>query len=156
MHRYLNTTHRTVLWFKRAMEREELEIKPPFQRNPVWSRRQQSALIDTILLEYPIPELYMQDLTDAEGKERHIVVDGQQRIRAVLDYLAGEFELEDESPRWPGIAFDDLGVEDRKRLYEYNFVIRVLPEIPEEELRIIFSRINRSTETLNAQELRHA
>ncbi len=156
MHRYLNTTHRTVLWFKRAMERQELEIKPPFQRNPVWSRRQQSALIDTILLEYPIPELYMQDLTDADGKERHIVVDGQQRIRAVLDYLAGEFELEDESPKWPGIAFDDLGSEDRKRLYEYNFVIRVLPDIPEEELRVIFSRINRSTETLNAQELRHA
>jgi uncharacterized protein DUF262 len=156
MHRYLNTTHRNVIWFKKAFEADELVIRPPFQRNPVWSVRQQSALIDTILLEYPIPELYMQDITDAEGTQKYILVDGQQRTRAVLDYLAGEFELEDESPRWPGMAFEDLSGEDKKKLYEYTFVIRLLPDIPDEELSIIFQRLNRYTMALNSQELRHA
>src|SRR5580698_8391250 len=102
MQRYLNTTHRTVIWFKRAFEGNELVIKAPFQRNPVWSDRQKGALIDTILLEYPIPELYMQELTDDSGNQKHVVVDGQQRIRAVLSFLAGEFELDDESPHWAG------------------------------------------------------
>ena len=156
MQRYLNTTHRAVVWFKKAFEAGDLIIKAPFQRNPVWSDRQKSALIDTILLEYPIPELYMQDLTDAQGNQKYILVDGQQRIRAVLDFLANRIELEDESPHWAGRRFDDLTETDKKRIYEYSFVIRQLPDIPEEELRVIFQRLNRNTMTLTPQELRHA
>lgn len=156
MQRYLNTTHRTVAWFKKAFDADELDIKAPFQRNPVWSDRQKGALIETILLEYPIPELYMQELIDAAGGERHVVVDGQQRIRAVLSFLAGEFALDDESPVSQGLSFDDLTPIDRKKIYEYSLVVRILPEIPDEELRAIFQRINRNTVTLNPQELRHA
>jgi hypothetical protein len=156
MQRYLNTTHRSVVWFKKTFDSGDLIIKPPFQRNPVWSLRQQSSLIDTILLEYPIPEIYMQEVTDADGNQKHILVDGQQRIRAVLSYVSGEFELEDESPKWPGLAFEDLAQADRKRIYEYSFVVRLLPEMPEDEVRTIFQRVNKNTTTLNAQELRHA
>jgi hypothetical protein len=156
MQRYLNTTQRTVVWFKKAFDAGEIVINPPFQRNPVWSDRQKSALIDTILLEYPIPELYMQELTDASGDQKHVVVDGQQRTRAVLSFLAGEYELADESPHWAGLAFDDLSPDDRKKVFEYNFIVRLLPEMPDEELRAIFQRINRNTVTLNPQELRHA
>lgn len=156
MQRYLNTTQRTVVWFKKAFEAGELVLKAPFQRNPVWSDRQKSSLIDTILLEYPIPELYMQELTDANGEQKHVLVDGQQRIRAVLSFIANDLEMDEESPQWAGLVFDDLSPEDRKKVFEYNFVVRLLPEMPDEELRAIFQRINRNTVTLNAQELRHA
>lgn len=156
MQRYLNTTHRSVVWFKKAADSNDLVIKPPFQRNPVWSARQQGSLLDTILLEYPIPELYMQDVTEADGSQKHLLVDGQQRIRTVLAFLAGDFEIEDEGSRWHGLAFEDLAPADRKKVFEYNFVIRLLPDIPETEVREIFQRVNRNTTTLNAQELRHA
>ncbi len=156
MQRYLNTTHRSVVWFKKTFDGGDLVIKPPFQRNPVWSMRQNSSLIDTILLEYPIPELYMQEVTDAEGNQKHLLVDGQQRIRAVLAFLAGDFALEDESPSWAGLAFEDLSVHDRKRVFEYNFVVRLLPEMPDDEVRAIFQRVNKNTTVLNGQELRHA
>ena len=156
MQRYLNTTQRTVVWFKKTFEAGDIIIKAPFQRNPVWSDRQKSSLIDTILLEYPIPELYMQELTETSGDQKHVVVDGQQRIRAVLSFVAGEFELDDESPHWGALEFDDLSPDDRKKLFEYNFIVRLLPEMPDEELRAIFQRINRNTVTLNPQELRHA
>jgi hypothetical protein len=156
MQRYLNTTQRTVVWFKRAFETGELVLKAPFQRNPVWTDRQKSALIDTILLEYPVPELYMQELTDAQGAQKQILVDGQQRIRAVLGFIANELELDEESPRWAGLSFDDLTSDERKKIFEYNFVVRLLPEMPDDELRAIFQRINRNTVTLNPQELRHA
>src|SRR5664279_3482053 len=108
MQRYLNTTQRTAIWFKKTFDSDDLVIKAPFQRNPVWSDRQKSSLIDSILLEYPIPELYMQELTDASGDQTHVVVDGQQRIRSVLSFIAGEFDLDDESPGWAGLNFDDL------------------------------------------------
>jgi len=156
MQRYLNTTNRSVIWFKKVFESGDLVIAPPFQRNPVWAQVQQSALIDTILLEYPIPEIYMQEITDPDGNQKHILVDGQQRIRAVLDFLGGQFEQLDESPRWAGMSFEDLGSADKKKIYEYSFVVRMLPEMPDEEIRAIFQRLNRNTMVLNAQELRHA
>jgi hypothetical protein len=43
-----------------------------------------------------------------------------------------------------------------KLIFEYKFVVRVLPELPDEELRAIFSRLNRNVVALNKQELRHA
>lgn len=91
-----------------------------------------------------------------EGNQKHILVDGQQRIRAVLAYLTNEFELEDESPSWAGLAFEELSQHDRKRVFEYNFVVRLLPEMPDDEVRAIFQRVNRNTTVLNSQELRHA
>ena len=156
MHKYLSTTHRSVAWFKQAYEAGQLDVKAPYQRNPVWSDRQKAALIDTILLEYPIPELYMQEVVDAEGKQRQVVVDGQQRVAAILGYLGGEFDLGDDSPVAPGLSFDELALPDRKKIFEYSFVVRLLPEMPEEEIRIIFQRINRNTVVLNSQELRRA
>ena len=64
MENYLNTTLRNISWFKSAHDRKELDIKPPFQRNPVWVTRQKSYLIDTILNKFPIPEIYMQETVD--------------------------------------------------------------------------------------------
>lgn len=156
MQKYLNTTHRSIAWFKKAFDAGDLVIKPPFQRNPVWSPRQQGSLMDTVLLEYPIPEIYMLDLTDSEGGQKHLLVDGQQRIRTVLGFISGDFEIEDENSRWAELSFEDLGPDDRKKIYEYSFVVRLLPDIPDEEVRNIFQRLNRNTTTLNAQELRHS
>jgi hypothetical protein len=98
----------------------------------------------------------MQEVTDAEGNQKHLLVDGQQRIRTILSFVAGEFDLEDESPGWAGLSFEDLLQQDRKKVYEYNFVVRLLPEMPDEEVRAIFQRVNKNTTVLNAQELRHA
>jgi hypothetical protein len=54
------------------------------------------------------------------------------------------------------MGFDDLSEDERKRIYNYNFVVRVLPDLPEDELRAVFRRLNRNVVALNKQELRHA
>ena len=156
MQRYTKTTSRTVAWLKGVSDSQRLVLAPPFQRNPVWTEKQQSALIETILLEYPIPELYMQDVVDVTGDEEHIVVDGQQRVRAVLDYINGEFDITDDISRWAGVGFDDLSIDEKRRIFEYDFVVRMLPQMDDEQIRSIFQRINRTNVALNAQELRHA
>lgn len=118
---------------------------------------QKSYLIDTILRGYPIPELYFQSLSDENGKETHIVVDGQQRVRACLDFILGKLTLEGEAvEEFEGLTFDDLTEDQRKDFFKYKFVIRELPAIDDVEIRAIFTRINRNVMNLNKQELRHA
>ncbi|AOG04710.1 DUF262 domain-containing protein [Bosea sp. RAC05] len=155
---FLHTTHRTVSWFRKSFLSNELVLAAPFQRNPVWTNIQKSYLIDTILNGLPIPELYMQDLGDEQGAERHIVVDGQQRIRAILEFVQGEYALEGEEVlrKWQGLRFDDMSPDEKKDIFSYKFVVRILPAMEEDGVRKIFSRLNRNVVALNEQELRNA
>ena len=87
----------------------------------------------------------------------YVVVDGQQRIRACVEFVAGEFALDQEdSPEWADMTFEDLNEFHKKRIYGYNFVVRTLPEMDHKQLREMFQRLNRNTISLNNQELRHA
>jgi hypothetical protein len=157
MSSFLETTHRNILWFKRAMDANELEMAPPFQRNLVWTNLQKSYLIDTILRGYPIPELYLQDIVKPDATQTHIVVDGQQRIRACLEYLEGKFSLDGPgSADFGNASFDELSGDNKQKIYSYKFVIRLLPDAPETTLREIFQRLNRNNVALNQQELRQA
>ncbi|MCW5767983.1 MAG: DUF262 domain-containing protein [Phycisphaeraceae bacterium] len=154
---YLNSTHRTIAWLKKVHDDDCLEMKPPFQRNPVWSNAQKSYLMDSILHGFPIPELYMQEEVDEQGGERHVVVDGQQRTRACLEFIDGEFAIDaDQSTKWGGLVFDDLSPDDKKRFFGYQFVVRKLPVVDDAQIREIFQRLNRNVIALNDQELRHA
>jgi hypothetical protein len=154
---YLNSTQHSVSWFYKTHQAGELELNPPFQRNPVWTDSQKSYLIDTILRGYPIPELYMQEYPSADGQERHVVVDGQQRIRACLEFVEGRYVITDtDTEAWRNLSFDDLSEAQKKTVFGYNFQVRLLPEMPEVELRAMFSRLNRNVIALNSQELRHA
>jgi hypothetical protein len=157
MSRFLNTTNRTVVWFKKANDNEELQMKPPFQRNPVWTHPQKSYLIDSILNGYPIPEIYMQEFVDESGNERHILIDGQQRIRTCLEFVEGTFAIAaEESPSWGNMRFDDLSPDDKKKVFGYTFIVRLLPDMSDDDIRGIFQRLNKNVVALNAQELRQA
>jgi hypothetical protein len=154
---FLNITTRTVAWLKNNEDAGELTLKPPYQRNPVWLTPQKAALIDTILRRYPIPEIYIQDVVDAQGAEHHFVVDGQQRIRACLEFVRGEFPLDPaESPEYGEVHFEDLPEDVRQEIFSYKFVVRVMPDIGETEVRSIFKRLNQNVLALNRQELRHS
>ncbi|MBC2659696.1 DUF262 domain-containing protein [Pseudomonas sp. MSSRFD41] len=157
MSKFLTTTNRTVVWFKKANDSGDLQMKPPFQRNPVWTLPQKSYLIDSILNGYPVPEIYMQEFVDETGNERHIIIDGQQRTRACLEFVEGRFAIkEDESPTWGGMKFDDLSPDDKKKVFGYTFIVRILPEMSDNDIRGIFQRLNKNVVALNSQELRQA
>jgi hypothetical protein len=154
---YLETAHRNIAWFNARFRDGELEIRPPFQRNPVWTNAQKAYLIDTILRGLPIPELYMQEIVDPEGNQSYIVVDGQQRVRAFLEYLESKYSLDPKhSQEWGDVTFEELSGAEKQKIFQYKFVVRTLPDLTHEQLRDIFKRLNRSVVSLNAQELRHA
>ena len=74
----------TIAWVQGRRSDGTLEISPKFQRRPVWMESERSELIDTILKKLPFPEVYIQSILDpTTGTERHVVVDGQQRITSI-------------------------------------------------------------------------
>jgi len=153
---YLRISTVTAATFKRLSDSGQLELRPPYQRNPVWLEGQKSYLIDTMLHGFPVPELYMQVVADETGAETHVVVDGQQRLTALLDFIAGEYSLSGLESSWNESSFDGLSPEEKTSIFGYNFVVRMLPDMPDEQIRAIFQRLNRNVVALSRQELRHA
>ena len=154
--RFLDATQYSVSWFWKRLQADELDMHPPYQRNPVWQWDQKAFLIDSLINGYPVPEIYLQTSTSGDGDEVHTIVDGQQRIRACMEFLAGQFALGDSTPELSGKYFGDLSDDVRTRIFRYKFVIRALPDLTEDEVRDIFGRLNRNNVALNRQELRHA
>lgn len=169
-----HSTEQQVIWFRDRYLADELEIRPPYQRQPVWSAKQKCALIESILLGLPIPELYVQhtiDSSESKGTDRSVfaVVDGQQRIRTVLQFIGidqtnseSEFngfrldKLENAASPFRGVGYSDLSQEQRNSFLQYKFAVRHLDTTDDERVRDIFRRINKFVTKLNDQELRNA
>lgn len=155
-------TAMTVNHFRkaRASEASELLLRPAFQRNLVWNDEQKSFLVDSILRGLPVPELYVQMDTSADGNERLTVVDGQQRISTCLSFTDDRLRLgtsEDLDARWQGKLFSELENDLKAKFLGFKFIVRELPATATETvLREIFRRLNRTVEALVPQELRHA
>lgn len=154
--RFLDATQYSVSWFWKRLQADELDMQPPYQRNPVWQWQQKAFFIDSLIHGYPVPEIYLQTSVSNDGEEVHTIVDGQQRLRACMEFLADGFTLGDASPEFEGKVFSDLPEDVRGRIYRYKFVVRSLPDLSDVEIRDIFGRINRNNVALNRQELRHA
>lgn len=148
-----------------------LELSPRFQRRSVWKPGAKSYLIDTILRDFPIPIIFLRDLgTDAKTFEaRREVVDGQQRLRTVLSYVAPDLlanfnsERDDfvilkaHNPDTAGKTFSQLDPESQQAILNYEFSVQVLPSsMDDREVVQLFRRLNSTNYTLNKQELRNA
>jgi hypothetical protein len=136
----------------------ELILQPRFQRRKVWSRAARSYLIDTIGRGYPVPKIYYRMTIDVEEvRSVREVVDGQQRLSAVFDYLDSEFPVfRAHSPTLGGQTFSSLDPELRDQLLSYEFSADLLIGATDAEVLQVFARINTYTVTLNAQEKRNA
>lgn len=115
-------------------------------------------MVDTILNNLPFPEIYIRSSTTPEGITNYEVVDGQQRVRSILDFAANELQLEgaEVSPLLTGKTFDDLAPDQKTRFWDYDVVTRELHDATDGDIRDLFRRLNISDVNLNDQELRHA
>ena len=71
----------------------DLDPRPSFQRGYVWDKKRASKLIESILLNVPLPLIY----TAEEPDQTEVVIDGQQRLVSVFGYIEGKFP-KDQSP----------------------------------------------------------
>jgi len=146
-----------ISWFKDLNLEQKLVFKPPFQRNPVWLPKHKAYLVDTVLRNLPVPEVYIQKDTDVQGNTIYSIIDGQQRIRSLLEFPRGEVELMEKYTRGKGgYVWDDLESAEKTSYWNYMIVVREVTGATDAELRDMFVRLNQYSITLNAQELRNA
>jgi hypothetical protein len=163
-----NSTEHPITWFRDRYRDGTLQIKPPYQRKPVWAPRQKCYLIESILLGLPVPEIYIQHITSAEGQTTYAIVDGQQRVRTVLQFIGTEtdpdqeeynkFPLDKLEPQSPLKNLTFAGLDDilKKKFYGYKFAVRYLNTDSDEDVRDMFKRLNKFLTPLKPQELRNA
>lgn len=153
----VNPTTYPIAWFRDRSIDGSLIIRPPYQRKPVWTKDKKTFLIDTILKGYHLPEVYLHRVTSARGKNTYNVIDGQQRIRTILEFIDNKFSLpEEEYPEYVDLTFDDLPEKIRESFWGYTVYAREISDATENDVRELFKRMNKNVVSLNAQELRHA
>lgn len=152
-----NRAEFTSLDFAQWRAGSSLSLSPKFQRRGVWNPAARSFFIDSLLREMPVPPIYMRQMQSPE-KDRVIreVVDGQQRISSVLDFMEGSYRLSKtlKGP-WAGKTFSDLSGDEQDRVRTYSFSVEVFHGISDLEVLEIFSRLNTYSVSLNKQELRN-
>ncbi len=143
-----------------ALEENSLDLAPDFQRLQVWKPVQKAQLIESILLQIPLPAFYFAE--DIDGTLR--VVDGLQRLSTVRDFVRGGadgqggFTLNglEYIGDVTGMRFADLPPVWQRRIYNTQIVANVIdPSTPAPVMYDIFRRINTGGTPLNAQEIRH-
>ena len=136
---------------------KRLELQPDFQRKEVWSNAAQIMLIDTILKDIPIPKVYIKSYIK-EGDTYRVVIDGQQRMTAILKFLHNEYELKSPyiDPQYDGKCFRDLETDLQNDILRYKIDINEIFNPSDEEVRNLYARVNKYTVQLNKQELRRA
>lgn len=133
-----------------------LILQPEFQRKFVWNTSHKEAFIETILNGLPFPEIYTAqsgvDIAKIETKE--VVVDGQQRLSTIVQYIDEEENSKIFGKTVP--KFGSLTPDQKKEFLNYNVVIRDLGDITSDIIREIFKRINQTKFNLEQIEIQNA
>lgn len=158
-----------VSWFYGEFNKKALQLQPKYQRNPIWSIGQKCFLIDSLLSGCPIPQVYINIKTTGSGKEKktlYDVVDGQQRLRAILEFIGEEWALVETTARsYPvsklyrrhiGKRYSELPEKLQNRIWDYPLAVQELRGWADRDIRSLFRRLNYVVERLNKQELRHS
>jgi hypothetical protein len=143
-----------------------LNIRPEYQRRLRWTTVQKSRLIESLLLNIPVPPVFLYETSEA----RYEVMDGQQRLNAIKEYLEGDFVLTGVQALFPlnGIRYSKAPPRIKRALDRASLsAIVLLLESDGERSpgnkftisdirRFIFDRLNTGGTKLNAQEIRNA
>jgi hypothetical protein len=129
-----------------------LELSPDFQRRSVWTRAAKSFLIDTVVRGKPMPKVLLtQDLIGKKNVRK--VVEGQQRIRSILEFVSDSFTmLKAHNFAHAGTHFSELHDDMRSAILQYEIGVDLLYNVSLSDMLDIFARINTYSVTLNRQE----
>lgn len=150
----------SIFELKRKYDKDRICIDPDFQRNLVWTNKQKSELIESVIMQIPLPLIYLAENEDG----KLVVVDGRQRLTTFFQFLDNEFRLKDLKilPQINGMNFNEL---EESHLYsryvtiieDTQLVVQIIKYPTKDRVRFdIFDRVNRGGTPLNKQEMRNA
>ncbi|WP_230396290.1 DUF262 domain-containing protein [Streptomyces blattellae] len=153
----VNTSQFSLRNILDQIDEKSIELAPDFQRLRVWRADQKSLLVESLLLQIPLPAFYFAE--DADGSFR--VVDGLQRLSTLHAFVRGgeggfalgKLEHLDDLR---DLRFSDLPVPFQRRINNTQLIVNVIdPTTPRGVTYEIFKRINTGGTPLNGQEIRH-
>jgi hypothetical protein len=130
----------SVFEYLRQLDKGKIEIQPDFQRNQVWTNIQKSRFIESVLLNFPLPPIYLNETKNST----YIVIEGLQRSITLKEFYHGSFELEglEALPKYSGCRFKDLSEALQSKFENKKLTIFVLkPSTPMVVIYDLFNRI---------------
>ena len=127
---------------------ERLDIRPRYQREFVYKDQQRNEVIRTVRRGLPLNVIYWCRVQKDDGSEGFEVLDGQQRILSLCEYVDGSFSVDDQ-------FFDNLPADQKRQILDYPLFVYVCDGEDSEKLEW-FEIINIAGEQLTNQELRNA
>jgi hypothetical protein len=150
----------TIADYCAAMDRHEIVVNSQYQRSDkVWPPIARSFLIESILLGYPIPKIFLFQKTDLKSKKSiKEIVDGQQRSRAIHDFFSNKLAISSKSKieDAAGKSYEQLGDDLKGAFLNYQLSVDLFLSSGPREIREAFRRLNSYTVPLNPEEKRHS
>ncbi|CPU65908.1 Protein of uncharacterised function DUF262 [Mycobacteroides abscessus] len=132
-----------------------IDPSPEYQRRSRWTLAKQSALIESFLLNVPVPPVYLAE----EQFGSYTVIDGKQRITAIHDFMSGRLALRSlaELPELNECTIRDLpeAMSNALRVRPYIRAVTLLKQSNPDLKYEVFIRLNRGGERLTEQEVRN-
>ncbi|AYQ57229.1 hypothetical protein MS2017_1545 [Bathymodiolus thermophilus thioautotrophic gill symbiont] len=146
----------SILDLRDWTDNNRLDIAPDFQRKFVWGNAAQIMLMDTILKNIPMPKIFVSNVVKDNSPYRS-VIDGQQRITAILSFIRNEFSLKKPyNGEFFNKKFSQLPENIQNTFLRYKLDFNEINDASDEQLREIYSRVNKYSTVLNKQELRRS
>ncbi len=134
-------------------------MNPDYQRTSVWTTSQKQLLVGSLFRDIDVPKLYFRRIN--RGRFEYEVIDGQQRLRAIFEYLDNKYPLSEDADNVDGKSvsekkFNRLQTELQVRLGNATMDVVVMNEKhTDEDIDEMFLRLQNGT-PLNAAEKRRA
>lgn len=132
-----------------------IDISPKYQRRERWSEQEESELIESFIMNIPIPPIYLAE--DQYGI--YSVIDGKQRLTAIHRFLTNRLKLQklELFQELEGKFFKDLplSLANALAIRPYLRVVTLLRQSNSELKHEVFLRLNKAGVPLNSQEIRN-
>jgi hypothetical protein len=139
----------------KRIEDKNLILRPDFQRTSVWDNTKKSRLVESLLLNLPIPPCFLAE--DEDGTR--VVVDGQQRLNSIDDFYHGRYPLSGLQvlKDLNGKKWAELPPKLDRKILQRVIRTLVISHHSNPGIRFeIFERLNSGGEPLTEQEIRNA
>lgn len=144
--------------FTRGLEKDEAEIFiPDYQREFIWSARQQSRFIESLLMNLPVPYMFVADVPEGPRAGHLEILDGSQRTRTLANFLQNKLTLEqlEKVHLANGLRLKDFSLPGQLRFKRKTVrVIELTRRADNEARREMFERLNSGGTKLESMETR--
>lgn len=143
----------------RLLNSKEMVLQPKYQRRRTgWPINAKTALIDTILNNYPIPPIYLRDYVTNKGKRRKEIIDGQQRISTITEFINDDFKLSKvvSEEEFAGQYFSEMPLNEQQKYEDFEVSFISIRGASDTDIISIFTRLNSYSLPLNTQEKRNS